>query len=96
MGQTGSRIGFSIRGHDYVAYAPTGATWTVSGGLVTSTLAGKGYFTVAVLPTTAAHTDAQRTALADRYGRYAHAHVTGTTVEYRYDQAAGTVNTTYR
>ena len=24
---SGAKIGFSVRGHDYVAYAPTGATW---------------------------------------------------------------------
>ena len=35
------------------AYAPTGASWTVNGTSITSTLAGKNYFTVAVLPTTA-------------------------------------------
>ena len=26
---SGATIGFTVRGHDYVAYAPTGATWTV-------------------------------------------------------------------
>ena len=33
-------IGFTVNGHDYVAYAPTGATWTVIGTTITSTLAG--------------------------------------------------------
>jgi len=93
---SGSRIGFTIRDHDYVAYAPTGASWRVNGGVITSGLAGKSYFTVAVLPTTASSTDAQRNALADTYGRHAHAHVTGTTVAYRYDVARGSVQTTYR
>ena len=93
---SGNRIGFSIRGHDYVAYAPTGATWTLSGTTITSTLAGKSYFTVAVLPTTAASTDADRIALANSYGPFAHAHVTGTAVSYVYDAAAGNVPTTYR
>ncbi|GAA1953053.1 glycosyl hydrolase [Microbacterium deminutum] len=92
----GSRIGFTIRGHDYVAYAPTGAGWRVNGGVITSSLAGKSYFTVAVLPTTASSTDAQRNVLADSYGRYAHAHVTTTAVAYRYDVASGSVKTTYR
>ena len=40
----GSSIGFTVRGHDYVAYAPTGATWTVSGSRISSNLAGRGYF----------------------------------------------------
>src|SRR5918998_5379213 len=35
---TGSRIGFSIRGHDYVAYAPSGAGWSVSGTTISSPL----------------------------------------------------------
>ena len=78
--QSGSRIGFTVRGHDYVAYAPTGASWTLSGTTITSTLAGKSYFTVAVLPTSTSSSNADRIALADSYGRYAHAHVTGTTI----------------
>ncbi len=49
---SGPRIGYSVNGHDYVAFAPTGATWTVSGSTFTSTLAGKDYFSIAVLPTT--------------------------------------------
>ena len=79
---TGATIGFSIRDHDYVAYAPTGATWVVNGGSITSTLGGKAYFTVAVLPTKAADSDSTRTTLATSYGRYAHAHVTGTKISY--------------
>ena len=43
------------------AYAPTGATWTVTRDRITSTLAGKGYFSVAVLPTdVGSATDARR------------------------------------
>ncbi|MFF5174184.1 glycosyl hydrolase [Micromonospora sp. NPDC000089] len=90
---SGATIGFTIRGHDYVAYAPTGASWTVSGGRITSSLAGKGYFSVALLPATADAT--ARADLAASYGRYAHAHVTGTRVSYAYDPATSTVNTTY-
>ncbi|MEV4466393.1 glycosyl hydrolase [Micromonospora echinofusca] len=92
---SGATIGFTVRGHDYVAYAPTGATWSVSGGRITSNLAGKGYFSVALLPTTPSTDAASRAELATTYGRYAHAHVTGTRVSYAYDQATSTVNTTY-
>ncbi|MFG2107303.1 glycosyl hydrolase [Micromonospora chersina] len=87
---SGSTIGFTVHGHDYVAYAPTGATWSVSGAGISSTLAGKGYFSVAVLPG-----GADRAALATEYGRYAHAHVTGTRMTYAYDPATGAVRTTY-
>ncbi|WP_329015987.1 glycosyl hydrolase [Micromonospora rifamycinica] len=90
---SGGTIGFTVRGHDYVGYAPTGATWTVANGRITSTLAGKGYFSLALLPPTADAT--ARATLATSYGRYAHAHVTGTRVGYTYDPATSTVNTTY-
>ncbi|SBT40418.1 glycosyl hydrolase [Micromonospora auratinigra] len=88
---SGSMIGFTVNGHDYVAYAPTGAGWTVGGAGISSTLGGKGYFSVAVLPGGAA----DKTALATEYGKYAHAHVTGTTMSYQYDPATSTVRTTY-
>ncbi|MET0866414.1 MAG: glycosyl hydrolase [Nakamurella sp.] len=91
----GATIGFTVNGHDYVAYAPTGAGWNVAGSALTSTLAGKGYYTVAVLPTTTDSTDSERKALASRFGSYAFAVVTGSTVRYRYNPASSTVTTTY-
>ncbi|MFI7547615.1 glycosyl hydrolase [Actinoplanes sp. NPDC049599] len=92
---SGNRVGWSIGGHDYVAYGPAGSTWSLSGSTLRSTLAGRGYFSLAVLPTTSGTSTADKTALADRYGQVAHNHVTGTRVSYTYNQAAGTVNTTY-
>jgi endoglucanase Acf2 len=92
---SGNRLGFSIAGQDYVAWAPSGATWTASGNTFRSTLAGKGYFTVGVLPTTTANSTAEKIALADSWTPFAHNHVTGTRVSYTYNQASGTVNTTY-
>jgi endoglucanase Acf2 len=92
---TGGRIGFSIGGHDYVAYGPAGSTWTLSGSTIRSSLAGKGYFSVAVLPTTSGASTADKVALADRFATYAHNHVTGTRMSYSYNQATGTVTTTY-
>ncbi|GAB3932438.1 hypothetical protein GCM10027614_01630 [Micromonospora vulcania] len=90
---SGATIGFTVAGHDYVGYAPSGATWTVAGARISSTLAGRGYFSVALLPPTANGTD--RAALATSYGRYAHAHVTGTRVSYSYNPSTSTVSTTY-
>jgi endoglucanase Acf2 len=92
---SGSMIGFSIRDHDYVAYAPSGASWVVNGSSITSTLGGKDYFSVAVLPTKAADSDSTRTSLATSYGRYAQAHVTGTKISYQYSPGTGKVNSTY-
>jgi len=93
---SGNRIGWSIGGHDYVAYGPAGSTWSLSGTTIRSSLAGKGYFSVAVLPTTSGSSTADKIALADQFGQYAHNHVTGSRMSYSYDQAAGTVSTTYQ
>jgi len=93
--KSGSQIGFSVRGHDYVAYAPAGATWSLTDKTVTSDLAGRGYFTVAVLPTTAASTDATRRSLAASWARYAHAVVTGTKLTYAYNPARSAATARY-
>lgn len=37
-------------GADFVVYAPTGSTWTVSGNTYTSSLNGKNYWSIAMLP----------------------------------------------
>jgi endoglucanase Acf2 len=92
---SGNRISFRVDGHDYVAYAPSGAAWSVSGTSITSNLAGKDYFSVAVLPTTEGSAVAERAALADAYGPYAHAHITGTRVSWNYDESASVVRSTY-
>ncbi|MEV4708370.1 glycosyl hydrolase [Actinoplanes sp. NPDC049316] len=92
---SGPWIGYTVAGKDYVAYAPSGASWSVSGNVITSGLAGKGYFSIAALPTTPSTGTAEKVALATSYGKYAHNHVTGTKVSYSYDQAAGRVSTTY-
>ena len=92
---SGAMLGYTVNGHDYVAFAPTGATWTQSGTTFTSTLAGKNYFSVAVLPTTSATSVADRSALATSYARYAYNFVTGTKVSYSYNQATSIVATNY-
>jgi endoglucanase Acf2 len=92
---SGSMIGYTINGHDYAAWAPTGAGWTVNGSVLTSDLAGKGYFSVAVLPTTASTSASDRAALAATYGQYAHNAVTGTKMSYSFDPNSSTVTTTY-
>ncbi|MEP6562717.1 MAG: hypothetical protein ABJD68_16780, partial [Nakamurella sp.] len=92
---TGATVGFTVNGHDYVAYAPTGAGWNVAGPALTSALSGKDYYTVAVLPTTTGSSDTERRALAAQFGTYAFATVTGSTLRYRYDPASSTVTATY-
>ncbi|MGB3676303.1 MAG: glycosyl hydrolase, partial [Candidatus Nanopelagicales bacterium] len=92
----GSRTGFRVNGHDYIAFAPTGASWTVAGNTLTSALNGKAYFSVAVLPTTDGTSPAAREALANSFSEYAYAFVTGSQVEWDYSQATSKVATTYR
>ena len=91
----GAQVGFTVNGHDYVAYAPPSADWSVSGGAIRSDLAGDDFFAVAVLPTSPDDTDATRLALAGSYGEHAYAEVVGTTVGYDYDEAASDVTVTY-
>lgn len=91
----GARIGFSTGGADYVAFAPTGSSWTTSGDELSSDLSGEGYLSVAVLPTTPADDDAARTAQADAFTPYAYVEVTGTRADYVYDEVTSMVRTTY-
>jgi len=91
----GEQIGFSSGGADYVAYAPTGSTWSVSGTTLSSDLGGKGYLSVATLPTAPTDTDSARTGVVDAYAPYAYAKVVGTQADYAYDPATSVVRTTY-
>ncbi|WP_276282732.1 glycosyl hydrolase [Halorussus caseinilyticus] len=85
----GNVLGLSVNGHHYGVFAPSGATWSGLGSTtLTSALGGAGYFAVAVLP------EATATALS-RYESYAYNQITGTTVSWTYDQAAGEVRTTH-
>lgn len=85
---SGAVVGATINGHHYALFAPTGATWSVSGTTAQSTLAGKDYFSVAVLPDTSAATLALFT-------KYAYAFVTNTRVSWSYDAATARQITTY-
>ena len=92
----GATVGFTVNGHDYVAYAPTGAGWTVVGQLDCVEPGRQG-----LLHRRGAADDRLRapTATDSRWprssARYAYATVTGTSMSYRYDQASSTVVTTY-
>ncbi|HEY1178806.1 MAG TPA: glycosyl hydrolase, partial [Phytomonospora sp.] len=88
-------IGFTINGHDYAAFAPTGSTWSVSGSTISSSLNGGTFFSVAVLPTTPSSSTADRTAALTAYAPYAHNHVTGTKVSWSYNEATAKMTATY-
>lgn len=88
-------IGYTINGHDYAAFAPSGSTWTVSGSTISSTLNGGSFFSVAVLPTTASSSSADRAAALSAYAPYAHNHVTGTKVSWSYNESTSKMTATY-
>lgn len=90
---TGGAIGFTVNGHDYAAYAPTGSTWTVSGTSIRSSLYNRDFFSVAVLPSTGSASG--RAAALAAYAPYAHNHVTGTKVSWSYDEASAKMTATY-
>lgn len=75
----------------YVVFAPAGSSWSRTGSVLTSTLGGKDYWTVAMLP---AGTDARTGAAA--LERFAFVFPADTRAEWNYDTATGKVNTVYR
>ena len=80
-------LGLKANGHFYAIFAPAGSTWTGSNPFESS-LAGKGYFSVAVLPDNSAAT-------LEFYRARAYAFVTDTRVAWSFDPAASRLRTTY-
>lgn len=91
----GGAVGYTINGHDYAAFGPSGSTWTVSGSTLSSSLNGGSFFSVAVLPTSSGSSNADRVAALNAYAPYAHNHVTGTKVSWSYDEASAKMTATY-
>ena len=84
----GNILGVSIAGNSYGLFCPSGGTWS---GIGTTTLtctppSGRNYFSIALLPNTAALTD---------YAQYAFSFPTDTRVSWRYEPATSSVITTY-
>jgi endoglucanase Acf2 len=80
----------SISASNFAVYAPAGSTWSQSGTTYTSTLAGKNYYSVAMLP---AGANAQTT--ADNYKQYAYVFPANTSVNWNYNEATSTVQSTF-
>ncbi len=87
LNEDGSAL-VTIRGRAYGLFAPSGSTWTVEGEQLHAALNGKTYFSVAVLPDDTPETFAEFRARAFVF-------VTGSHVEWQYDEAASSVITTY-
>jgi endoglucanase Acf2 len=89
--QDGRVAAFTVAGHSYAIFAPTGATWDWSkpDELVLRLPAGARYFSVAGLP------DARESTVRD-FLAVAYAFPTDTRVDWAYDGKASTVRTTFR
>jgi endoglucanase Acf2 len=84
----GEVVGITVRGHDYGLFAPSGAAWKREGSALVSDLAGKGFYSVAVLPDRAPETLAL-------FRRHAYAFVEDTRATWRYDVKAARVTTRF-
>ena len=70
-------LGVTINGHHYGIFAPHGSAWVRGKDGATSTLSGKDFFSVAVLPDSGAET-------LELFRKHAFAFVTGTKVSWEY------------
>ncbi|WP_229684994.1 glycosyl hydrolase, partial [Deinococcus roseus] len=84
----GNVLGVTVNGKHYGIFAPTGATWTVNNTIATSTLGGKDYYSIAVLPD-------NTVATLNDYKTYAYNFVTGSTASWSYNASTATLTSTF-
>ena len=75
---------------NYAIYAPTGSQWDKNGSTLTSTLNGKNYWSIALLPD---NTDA--TTVAKEWKNYAYTFPANTQASWIYDEQTSVVTTSY-
>ncbi|MBO6522391.1 MAG: T9SS type A sorting domain-containing protein [Balneolaceae bacterium] len=80
-------LGVTIEGRHYGIFAPSGSSWN-SGSTYTSSLNGKDYLSIAILPDNSQST-------LDEFKIRAYAFVTNSEVEWDYDESTSTVTSTY-
>lgn len=71
--RSGSLVAFTLRGHHYALFGPSGSTWTQSGNTFRCDLGGRDYFSLALLPDPAA---------LELFRTHAYAFVTDTRVSW--------------
>ncbi len=84
-----SILGVTFAGKNYGVFAPTGSRWQGLSTAQWDCITDKTYLSVAVLP------DDRPETLA-LFSKYAHSHVTGTEVSWRFDPASAVVTTQFR
>jgi endo-1,3(4)-beta-glucanase len=80
----------SQSGANFAVYGPAGAQWTQSGNVYTSTLAGKDYWSMAILPP-----GQPAAAAAAELAAHAFAFPVGTLVDWQYDEATALLRVDY-
>ena len=78
-------------GADFAVYVPAGSSWVQSGSTYTSTLNGKNYWSMAMLPQTASNPSV----IATEYKKYAYVFPTNTTAEWTYNEASSVMRTDF-
>lgn len=78
-------------GADFIIYAPVGSTWTNTGSTYKSTLRGKDYWSLVMLPLDATNI----TTVANEYKKYAYVFPTNTTTSWTYNPSNGIVQTDF-
>jgi len=84
----GGVMGVTVGDHHYAFFAPTTAAWTRKGDTFSSTLDGKDYFSVAVLPDRKPET-------LKLFREHAYAFVTETRVSWSYDEKKAELTTRF-
>jgi endoglucanase Acf2 len=83
-------LGVVVNGKPYGLFGPSGCAWEGLGtATLTCRLKGKPHLAVAILP-------AKTKEAFDLVARHAHAHVTGSTVAWGYDEKTAAVTTTFK
>ena len=76
---------------DFVFYAPSGSTWTQNGNVFSSSLNGKNYWSMAMLPESTSSINS----LVDQYKQFAYVFPTNTTTSWNYNESNAKVTTTF-
>ncbi len=80
----------SLSGANFAVYAPVGSTWIQSDKTYTSSLAGKNYYSVVMLPT-----GGEAATVANDFKQYAYVFPSNTSVNWTYDNNSSTVRSDF-
>lgn len=83
----GEVLGITVDGRHYGIFAPIGSTWN-EGNFLSSSLAGKNFLSIALLPDTQLST-------IQLYRKHAYAFVTNSEVSWEYEESSAQLKTTY-